>query len=102
MGIAFDGDADRIVAIDELGRIIRSDILMAIFVKSLSGSNDTIKVAFGTEGGLFSSELLIPTVVCGPGSMNQGHKPDEFVSAVQLKACDQMLSTLINRLQKGI
>ncbi len=72
------------------------------FVKSLSGSNDTIKVAFGTEGGLFSSELLIPTVVCGPGSMNQGHKPDEFVSAVQLKACDQMLSTLINRLQKGI
>ena len=37
MGIAFDGDADRIVAIDELGRIIRSDILMAIFVKSLSG-----------------------------------------------------------------
>ena len=72
------------------------------FVKSLSGSNDTIKVAFGTEGGLFSSELLIPTVVCGPGSMNQGHKPDEFVSAVQLKACDQMLSTLVNRLQKGI
>ncbi len=72
------------------------------FVKSLTGSNDSIKVAFGTEGGLFSSELLIPTVICGPGSMNQGHKPDEFVSAEQLKACDHMLSTLLKRLQRGI
>jgi len=40
IGIAFDGDADRIVAIDELGRIIRSDILMAIFVRSLVGQID--------------------------------------------------------------
>ncbi|RUU47780.1 acetylornithine deacetylase [Mesorhizobium sp. M6A.T.Ca.TU.002.02.2.1] len=68
------------------------------FVKSLTGANDTIKVAFGTEGGLFSSDLGTPTVVCGPGSMAQGHKPDEFVSVEQMRRCDNMLDELLRRL----
>ena len=72
------------------------------FVKSLTGANSTIKVAFGTEGGLFSSELGIPTVICGPGSMSQGHKPDEFVSIDQLDKCDAMLEALVDRLVVGI
>ena len=72
------------------------------FVKSLSGSNATIKVAFGTEGGLFSSVLDIPTVICGPGSMAQGHRPDEFVSLEQLDKCDAMLDALLKRLVTGI
>lgn len=68
------------------------------FVKSLTGANDTIKVAFGTEGGLFSRDLGTPTVVCGPGSMAQGHKPDEFVSVEQMRRCDDMLEKLLRRL----
>jgi len=68
------------------------------FVKSLTGANDTIKVAFGTEGGLFNDQLSIPTVICGPGSMAQGHKPDEFVSEEQLARCDAMLAKLLDRL----
>ena len=72
------------------------------FVKSLTGSNATIKVAFGTEGGLFSSVLDIPTVICGPGSMAQGHRPDEFVSLEQLDKCDVMLDALLERLVAGI
>ena len=68
------------------------------FVKSLTGANDTIKVAFGTEGGLFSRDLATPTVVCGPGSMAQGHKPDEFVSVEQMRRCDDMLEKLLCRL----
>ena len=72
------------------------------FVKLLTGSNSTIKVAFGTEGGLFSSVLDIPTVVCGPGSMEQGHKPDEFVSLDQLSKCDDMMDALLGRLVEGI
>jgi acetylornithine deacetylase len=67
-------------------------------MKSLIGSNATIKVAFGTEGGLFSQDLGIPTIVCGPGSMDQGHKPDEFVTASQLSECDAMLASLNQRL----
>ncbi|TPN47434.1 acetylornithine deacetylase [Mesorhizobium sp. B1-1-9] len=68
------------------------------FVKSLTGANNTIKVAFGTEGGLFSRDLGTPTVVCGPGSMAQGHKPDEFVSAEQMRRCDDMLEKLLEQL----
>lgn len=78
------------------------DAEVVSFVKSLTGSNATIKVAFGTEGGLFSSELGIPTVVCGPGSMEQGHKPDEFITVEQLDKCDEMLDNLLDRLVDGI
>jgi acetylornithine deacetylase len=71
------------------------------FVKSLTGANSTMKVAFGTEGGLFSRDLGTPAVVCGPGSMAQGHKPDEFVSVEQLRRCDEMLGRLLSRLADG-
>ena len=78
------------------------DAAVVSFVKSLTGGNQTIKVAFGTEGGLFSSQLQIPTVVCGPGSMAQGHKPDEFIAAEQLARCDTMLERLLETLQSGL
>ncbi len=78
------------------------DAEVVSFVKSLTGQNATFKVAFGTEGGLFSSRLGIPTVICGPGSMAQGHKPDEFVAIDQLNQCDTMLDTLLDRLATGI
>ncbi|MBV6827053.1 acetylornithine deacetylase [Pseudomonas sp. PD9R] len=57
------------------------------------GSDEFTTVAFGTEGGLFDA-IGIATVVCGPGSMDQGHKPDEFVSIEQLDACDAMLERM--------
>jgi acetylornithine deacetylase len=71
------------------------------FVKSLTDADNTIKVAFGTEGGLFNQRLAIPTVICGPGFMAQGHKPDEFVSVEQLNQCDRMLDALLDRLSDG-
>ena len=48
---------------------------------------------FGTEGGLFD-EAGVATLVCGPGSMDQGHKPDEFVTIEQLERCNTMLDNL--------
>jgi acetylornithine deacetylase len=72
------------------------------FVTSLTGSNKTKKVAFGTEGGLFFNRLDIPTVVCGPGSMMQGHKPDEYIEVSQIDRCDAMLDRLIDRLCDGL
>jgi acetylornithine deacetylase len=59
----------------------------------LSGSTAFDTVAYGTEGGLFH-QAGIPTVVCGPGSMDQGHKPDEFITTAQLNDCDAMLARL--------
>ncbi len=71
---------------------------VAQLVAALTGSTEFSTVAFGTEGGLFN-EAGIPTVICGPGSIDQAHKPDEFVSLEQLAACDAMLARLANLLQ---
>lgn len=66
----------------------------AQLIAAFCGSREFGTVAFGTEGGLFDA-VGIPTVVCGPGSMDQGHKPDEFVSVAQLQGCDAMLQRLL-------
>jgi acetylornithine deacetylase len=79
-----------------------SDAGVVNFVKALTGANGTIKVAFGTEGGLFDQRLGLPTVICGPGSMAQGHKPDEFVTVEQLERCRAMLGAFIDRLEAGL
>lgn len=65
----------------------------ARLIAYLTQSSDFSTVAFGTEGGLFH-QAGIPSVICGPGSMTQGHKPDEFISIAQLDACDAMLQRL--------
>ena len=78
------------------------DAAVVNFVKGLTGANGTMKVAFGTEGGLFDARLGVPTVICGPGSMAQGHKPDEFVSVEQMDRCEAMLAGLLVRLQAGL
>ena len=49
------------------------------------------KMAFGTQGGLSASRLDTPMVVCGPGGIEQAHKPDEYVELSQLAACDALL-----------
>ncbi|MFC3337346.1 acetylornithine deacetylase [Paracandidimonas soli] len=60
----------------------------------LCRSNDFGTVAFGSEGGLFT-QAGIPAVICGPGSMDQGHKPDEYITVEQLRRCDAMLASLV-------
>ncbi|WP_172296906.1 acetylornithine deacetylase [Pseudoruegeria sp. HB172150] len=66
-------------------------------VCKLTGANGTDLVPFGTEAGLFQS-MGIDTVVCGPGSITQAHKADEFVSHDQLEMCLGMLERLGERL----
>ena len=78
------------------------DEAVVAMVAELTGRDERIKVAFGTEGGLFSQRLGIPAVVCGPGSMEQGHKADEFVTLAQLDSCDAMLASLVDRLATGL
>jgi acetylornithine deacetylase len=62
-----------------------------------SGKAGTRKVAFGTEAGGFH-RIGIPAVVCGPGSIQQAHKPDEFVEGAQLAACELFMQKLIGHL----
>lgn len=56
---------------------------------------DTTKVSFGTEAGLYAAALGVPTVVIGPGSMDQGHTPDESIDLPQLHACDAFLDRML-------
>ena len=62
--------------------------------RELSGRNDHGKVAFGTEAGLFDEMADIPTVVCGPGNIEQAHKPDEFLSLDQLRKGEEFMRRL--------
>jgi acetylornithine deacetylase len=70
------------------------------FVSALSGESECIRVAFGSEAGLFS-RIGIPTVLCGPGSIGQAHRPDEFVTREQLARCDAMMNALLDKLSGG-
>jgi acetylornithine deacetylase len=70
------------------------------FACGLAGNSEKIALAFGTEGGLFQA-IGIPSVVCGPGSIEQGHKADEYVTIDQLRRCLGFLAGAAIRLQES-
>jgi len=79
------------------------DAAIVALLRDVTGNaGPAIKVAFGTEGGLFHHSLGIPTSVCGPGHMAQGHKPNEYIDSYQLEACDEMLARVLDRLEVGL
>ncbi|HTS93028.1 MAG TPA: acetylornithine deacetylase [Stellaceae bacterium] len=69
---------------------------VAELARALSGANSVGKVSFGTEAGLFQ-EAGIPTVVCGPGSIDEAHRPNEFIALEQIRQCEAFLRRLIER-----
>ena len=66
------------------------------FVSNITGDNSREVVSFGTEAGLFQ-EIGISTVVCGPGSIEQAHKIDEFIKLDELKKCLIFLEGVKNK-----
>jgi acetylornithine deacetylase len=70
-----------------------ADSSVTRLAQRLSGEQRTTQVAFGTEAGIFKN-AGIPTVVCGPGSINQAHQPDEYVSLEQLARCEAFMRGL--------
>lgn len=73
---------------------VEPDLLDAV-AASLPRGTPRIKVAYGSEGGLFQRHLNAPVVVCGPGSIERAHKPDEYVELSQMRECDQFLERLV-------
>lgn len=63
--------------------------------KAFAQSNATGKVSFGTEAGHYQN-AGVPTIVCGPGDIEQAHKPDEFISLDQLAACEAFFARMID------
>ncbi|MBI3452895.1 MAG: acetylornithine deacetylase [Rhodospirillales bacterium] len=79
------------------GLATSEDAEIAVLAKAASGENSTGKVAFGCEAGLFE-QAGIPTIICGPGNIDQAHKPDEFIALDQVARCEAFLLRLVERL----
>jgi acetylornithine deacetylase len=65
-----------------------------MLARELTGANRALAVAYGTEAGHFQA-YGIPAVICGPGSIEQAHRPDEFVALSALDACEAFLRKVI-------
>ena len=84
--------------IGEVAALLPSDPNEAVrIVSELTGANGTDVVSFSTEAGIFQS-LGMDAVVCGPGSIDQAHKADEYLEIEQLAQCLKMLERLGSRL----
>ena len=78
------------------------DAPVVAFVRSLLEYDRAVEqISFGSEAGLFSRRIGIPAVVCGPGSILQAHRPDEYVSIEQLETCRTMLRRLVESLSRN-
>jgi acetylornithine deacetylase len=76
------------------GLAVEKDSLAEALALHCSHTNGTHTVSYCTEAGLFQ-EIGIPAVVCGPGSIEQAHKPDEFIAVEQLRKCEQFFTRLV-------
>jgi acetylornithine deacetylase len=65
-----------------------------LLARELTGANQVEAVAYGTEAGHFQN-YGIPAVICGPGSIEQAHRPDEFCALSELEACEKFLRKVI-------
>ena len=65
--------------------------------QALSRNKSTSKVAYATEGGLFR-QAGIPAIICGPGSIAQAHKPDEYVTLEQVALCESFMERLLEQM----
>ena len=91
---------ETVMEIDVPGLAALADSLAATIARRLARSNRTIAVSYATEAGNFQLAGL-PTIVCGPGSIDQAHKPDEFLAVTQLEACLGFLTELARELSEG-
>jgi len=76
------------------GLVMDEDSPAVLLARELTGANRVEAVAYGTEAGHFQS-YGIPAVICGPGSIDQAHRPDEFCALSELEACEAFLRKVI-------
>ncbi len=72
------------------------DSPVCLLAKKCSGESAHAKVAYGAEAGLFSVQGGIPSVICGPGSIAQAHKPDEYIAISELERGGEFMTRLID------
>lgn len=82
---------------DTVGFALPDDHEAVVFAADLAGNAHLAHASFSTEAGLFT-QAGIPSVVCGPGSIDQAHKPDEYIESTQLAAGETFLRRLMDRI----
>jgi len=77
---------------------VSPDAAIVKLAQALSGANDTGKVSYTAEAGLFQA-AEIPAVICGPGSIEHAHKPNEFIALDQIARCETFMQRLLEHLR---
>jgi acetylornithine deacetylase len=72
---------------------------IAQLAQALARNRSTAKVAYATEAGLFQ-RAGIPSIICGPGSIEQAHKPNEFITLEQVALCESFMDRLVEELSR--
>jgi acetylornithine deacetylase len=65
---------------------------------ALAGTSEPAAIDFGTEGGLYADAIPAPVLICGPGSIRDAHRPDEFVTIEQLARCRSTLERAVTEI----
>jgi acetylornithine deacetylase len=79
------------------GLAIEPDSAAEVLARALTGDNETRAVAYAAEAGLFQ-RAGIPAIICGPGSIEQAHQPDEWIERTQIEEGARFIQRLIARL----
>ena len=80
------------------GLTIVEDSEAESLARALTGANRSYTVAYGTEAGLFQ-QAGMAAIVCGPGSIDQAHQPNEWISLAQVEAGTAFIRKLIESLR---
>jgi acetylornithine deacetylase len=75
------------------------DSAAELLARALTGDNETRAVAYAAEAGLFQ-RAGIPAIICGPGSIEQAHQPDEWIEVSQIEEGAAFMRRLIARLSE--
>ena len=79
------------------GLTIERDSEAEVLARALTGDNETRAVAYAAEAGLFQRAGM-PAIICGPGSIEQAHQPDEWIERTQIEEGAAFMRRLIARL----
>ncbi|GGI93292.1 acetylornithine deacetylase [Legionella impletisoli] len=79
---------------DEPGFLAMEDANITRLTRLVTGINERLKVSYSTEAGIFQ-DAHIPTILCGPGNIEQAHGPNEYISIEQLKLCEHVLRNIV-------
>lgn len=83
---------------DTPGLAMPPDAPLVQLARTLTGANNTGKVSYTAEAGLYRA-ADIPAVLCGPGSIEQAHKPNEFVALDQIAQCETFMHRILEHLR---